>query len=142
VDLDDEGDRFAAREVIGALLKPWTVARSRAQIAAIFDAHDVCWGPYQTFRELVEEDSRCSTANPMFTPVEQPGIGTYLMPASPLDLSVSGRLPARPAPLLGQDTEAVLADVLGLSGAEIARLHDDGVVASPTAADSSRVVAV
>jgi 2-methylfumaryl-CoA isomerase len=139
VDLEDEGDRFAAREVIGALLKPWTVARSRAQIAAIFDAHDVCWGPYQTFRELVEEDSRCSTANPMFTPVEQPGIGTYLMPASPLDLSVSGRLPARPAPLLGQDTEAVLADVLGLSGAEIARLHDDGVVASPTAAESPRV---
>jgi 2-methylfumaryl-CoA isomerase len=132
VDLDDEGDRFAAREVIGAILKPWTVARTRAQIAAIFDAHDVCWGPYQTFRELVEEDPRCSTANPMFTPVAQPGIGTYLMPASPLDMSESGRLPARPAPVLGQDTEAVLAEVLGLSAGEIARLHDDGVVASPT----------
>ncbi len=131
VDLDVEGDRFAAREVIAAILKPWTVARTRAQIAAIFDAHDVCWGPYQTFRELVEEDARCSTANPMFSNVTQPGVGTYLMPASPLDMSVSGRLPARPAPVLGQDTEEVLAEVLGLSSAEIAGLHDDGVVAGP-----------
>jgi 2-methylfumaryl-CoA isomerase len=114
------------------------VARTRAQIAAIFDAHDVCWGPYQTFRELVEEDPRCSTANPMFTPVAQPGIGTYLMPASPLDLSASGRLPARPAPVLGEHTEAVLADVLGLAATEIARLHDDGVVASPASASKSK----
>ena len=33
------------------------------------------------------------------------------------------------APALGEHTEAVLADVLGLAGAEIGRLYDDGVVA-------------
>ena len=26
----------------------------------------VCWGPYQTFMELVDHDPRCSTENPMF----------------------------------------------------------------------------
>ena len=129
VDLTKEGDRFEAREVIGALLKPWTISRTVPEIAEIFDAHGVSWGPYQTFMELVEEDARCSTANPMFDEVEQPGIGTYLMPGSPLDFGALERVPVRRAPLLGEHTDEILADVLGLSDAEIGRLHDGGVVA-------------
>ena len=39
------------------------------------------------------------------------------------------RRPATPAPRLGADTDEVLAEVLKLDGAEIARLHDAGVVA-------------
>ena len=134
LDFTREGDRFEAREVLGAVIKPWTVARTLAEIRAAFDGHDVCWGPYQTFMELVDQDPRCSSENPLFEEVEQPGIGTYLMAGSPLELSAFERLPVRPAPELGQHTEEVLADVLGLEGAEIGRLHDDGVVAGPVPA--------
>jgi 2-methylfumaryl-CoA isomerase len=131
VDLTKEGDRFVAREVIGAILKPWTISRTLEEIRTIFDAHDVCWGPYWTFMELVENDERCSPANPMFQEVEQPGIGTYLMPSSPLNFASSERLPPRRAPLLGEHTDEVLADVLGLTDAEIGRLYDDGIVSGP-----------
>ncbi|MBA3304805.1 MAG: CoA transferase [Thermoleophilaceae bacterium] len=131
VDLTKEGDRFEAREVIGALLKPWTSSRTLAEIGEIFDAHGVSWGPYQTFKELVEQDPRCSPQNPMFEEVEQPGIGTYLMPGSPLDFGALDRVPVRRAPLLGEHTDEILADLLGLSDAEIGRLHDGGVVAGP-----------
>jgi 2-methylfumaryl-CoA isomerase len=134
VDLTKEGDRFVAREVIGAMLKPWTSARTMDEIKEIFDANDVCWGPYQTFMQLVDEDPRCSTDNPMFEEVEQPGIGTYLMPGSPLEFGGFERVPARRAPLLGEHTEEVLADVIGLSSTEIGRLHDEGVVAGPVPA--------
>jgi 2-methylfumaryl-CoA isomerase len=129
VDLSDEGDRFAAREVIGAVLKPWIISRTLAEVAEIFDAHDVCWGPYQTFSELVEHDPRCSAENPMFALVDQPGIGSYLMPGSPLAFGACDRLPPRPAPRLGEHTDEVLSGILGLSEGEIGRLHDDGVVA-------------
>ena len=61
---------------------------------------------------------------------EQPGVGRYLMPGSPLDFSGVARVPARRAPTLGEHTEEILAGVLGLSAAEIGRLHDRGVVAS------------
>jgi 2-methylfumaryl-CoA isomerase len=132
LDLTKEGDRFAAREVLGAILKPWTIVRTLDEIREIFDRHRVCWGPYQTFLQLVDQDPRCSTDNPMFDQVEQPGIGTYLMPGSPLEFSGLGRVPARRAPLLGEHTDEVLADVLALSEAEIGRLHDEGVVAGPT----------
>jgi 2-methylfumaryl-CoA isomerase len=136
VDLNKEGDRFAAREVIGAMLKPWTISRTVEEIREIFDSHDVCWGPYQTFMQLVEEDERCSTANPMFEELEQPGIGTYLMPGSPLEFGAIERVPVRRAPLLGEHTEEVLAEVIGLSGTEIGRLHDEGVVAGPVPASA------
>ena len=134
VDLTQEGERFAARELIGGLLKPWTVTRTLAEIREIFDQHDVCWGPYQSFMQLVDEDPRCSLENPLFEEVEQPGIGTYLMPGSPVELGAFERLPVRRAPLLGEHTEELLADVLGLSESEIGRLHDDGIVAGPPVA--------
>jgi 2-methylfumaryl-CoA isomerase len=68
----------------------------------------------------------------MFGEVDQSGVGTYLTPATPLDFSAVPRTTARRAPLLGEHAEQILADVLGLSAAEIGRLHDDGVVAGAT----------
>jgi 2-methylfumaryl-CoA isomerase len=133
VNLDEEGGRFVARELIGATLKPWVLARTLAEVREIFDRHGVSWGPYQTFTELVERDPRCSTVNPMFSEVEQPDIGTYLMPGAPIAFSSAERLAAMPAPLLGEHTDEILAGVLGLSDTEIGRLHDSDVVAGPTA---------
>jgi 2-methylfumaryl-CoA isomerase len=131
VDLRKEGDRWRAREVIGAVLKEWMVVRTEAEIAEILDRHDVCWGPYYTFREAVDEDPRCSTANPMFEELEQPGIGSYRMPGSPLCFSALERLSPTRAPSLGEHTDEILGESLGLSEAEIGRLHDEGVVAGP-----------
>ncbi|MFZ0042488.1 MAG: CoA transferase [Solirubrobacteraceae bacterium] len=129
LDLDTETGRFEGRDVIAALLRPWFAARDLTDIGELFAGTGVSWGPYQTFSQLVRNDPRCSTANPMFSEVEQPGIGRYLMPGSPLNFSGLARTPARRAPLLGEHTDEVLAEVVGLSDKEIARLHDEGVVA-------------
>jgi 2-methylfumaryl-CoA isomerase len=132
-DLSSEEGRFGARDLIAAVLRPWFEARTLDELRAAFDGTGVSWGPYQTFRQLVEEDPRASEENPMFSTLEQPGIGSYLVPASPLQLTAAGRLPARRAPLLGEHTEEVLADVLGLSEREIGRLFDAGTVAAAQA---------
>jgi 2-methylfumaryl-CoA isomerase len=129
VDLDTETGRYEARDAIAALLARWCAARRLDEISAAFAGSGVLWGPFQDFAELVGHDPRCSTANPLFARVEQPGIGRYLMPGLPLDFAAVPRLPTAPAPRLGEHTDAVLAEVLGLSDGEIARLHDSGVVA-------------
>jgi 2-methylfumaryl-CoA isomerase len=131
-DLSSESGRFQGRDLIAAILRPWFASRDLATIRQTFLGTSVSWGPYQTFRQLVTEDPRCSPANPMFSTVEQRGIGTYLMPGSPLNFSQVPRLPVGPAPTLGENTDEILAEVLSLSGREIARLHDDGVVAGPS----------
>ncbi len=64
----------------------------------------------------------------MFTRVEQPGIGTLWSAASPFEFSAAPRLPAGPAPLLGQHTDEILSGILGLPDSEIGKLHDQGVV--------------
>jgi 2-methylfumaryl-CoA isomerase len=130
VDLTAEGDRFVARDAIAAFLAPWFATRTLADVAQVFDANNVCWGPYQTFRQLLEDDWRASDANPMFADIDQPGIGRIRAPGSPLAFSAMDRRSPRRAPLLGEHTVEILSDELGLSELEIGRLHDEHVVAS------------
>jgi len=108
-DFRGEAGRYKGRDLIRELLTPWFAERTLEQIRETFAGTGVSWGPYQTFKQLVEEDPRCSEENPMFSMVEHP-VGTYLTPASPLKFSKSGRLPARPSPHLGEHSD----DVLGL----------------------------
>ena len=123
-----DGDRFAAREVIAGLLAPWFAQRTLAEAAGILDAQRVCWGAYQSFEQLIGEDPRCSTASTLFAEVEHPGIGTVLTPRSPIDFSGCEAVPPLAGPGLGQHTDEVLAEVLGLSGGLIGDLHARGVV--------------
>jgi 2-methylfumaryl-CoA isomerase len=132
VDLDTEAGRYEARDAIGALLGRWCAAHTLDQVRQAFTGTGVLWGHFQEFSQLVHDDPRCSEANPLFAAIDQPGIGRYLMPGLPLDFSAAQRLPPRPAPLLGEHTDVVLSEVLGLSSAEIGRLHDTGVVAGPS----------
>ncbi|MGE3857028.1 MAG: CoA transferase [Dehalococcoidia bacterium] len=128
VDLRDEGVRYALRREIGALVEPWVAAHTLAEVREAFDRHEVLWGPYQTFVELVANDPRCSPANPMFAEVDQPGLGRFLRPAAPLAFSGAPRVPPRTSPRMGGDTRDVLRGWLGLSEDEIARLAAERVI--------------
>ena len=129
-DFTQEGERYRCRDAIAALLAPWFAARTLDEIRTELDEHGVCWGPYQTFTQILEEDWRASTKNPVFGPVDHPGIGELLTPASPIRIPDMPPVPPASAPLLGTHTDEVLVDVLGLSSAEVGRLHDEGLVAS------------
>ncbi|MDE0756994.1 MAG: CoA transferase [Pseudomonadales bacterium] len=126
---DSEGDRFENRQDISAILEPWFGRHEYALIKEKFDQTGVCYGPYRSFREMVAEDPDCSEDNPLFQMVEQPEIGTYLVPSSPIRFTESANLPALKAPILGEHTDQILAEELGFSSAEIGRLHDDNIVA-------------
>jgi len=131
VDLDTEAGRYEARDAIGALLARWCASRSLDEIRRAFAGTGVLWGHFQDFLQLVQDDPRCSEANPLFATVDQPGIGRYLVPGLPLDFAAAPRLPPSPAPILGEHTDIVLSEVLGLSSTEIRRLHDERIVAGP-----------
>lgn len=140
LDFATEGNRFRARREIARIFEPWFATRLLGEVRRIFDANGVTWAPYHSVRETVEHDPDCSTQNPMFGMIEQPGIGTYLMPGSPLAFGAVDRVPPRPAPMLGQHTDEVLLEVLGLGDGEVGRLHDAGIVAGPERSAFARPV--
>jgi 2-methylfumaryl-CoA isomerase len=128
VDLDLEEDRYRLRETIAAVLRPWFEARDMAEVSRELDAAQVLWSPYRTLRNAVS-DFRAAAAPSVLEEVEQPGIGSVISARSPLREGGSyGE--AKPAPLLGQHTEEVLAEVLGLADHELTGLHDRRVISS------------
>ncbi len=131
LDFSQEEARWHARDLLCAVFEQWTRQRSLAEVRNAFDANGVCWGPYQTFRQLVDEDPRFTDANPMIRSVDQPGIGRYRVAGLPTAFASREDRGVGPAPQLGQHTEQVLVEVLGLDSAGFGRLIDDGIVNRP-----------
>jgi len=128
----DEGLRFTHREHLYPLFERAFAAKTAAELAPAFDAGGVTWGAYQTL-EAALSDPRLFKGNPMFQDIAHPSGKTYPAPGAMGTIPQDTRGPVTPAPKLGQHTDEVLANVLGLSGGEIGRLHDAGVVAGPAA---------
>jgi 2-methylfumaryl-CoA isomerase len=131
LDFHKEGDRFRARRQISQVLEPWFRTRTLAEIRKVLDEHRVTWAEYRNIRQVIEHDPDCSVASPMFSMVDDPGIGSYLAPGSPFDFGAAAYSPVKRAPVLGENTDEILLEVLGLSESEVGRLHDEGIVSGP-----------
>jgi 2-methylfumaryl-CoA isomerase len=125
-DFTDEGERYRHREALTGLFAEWFTAHTADEITAALTSSSVLWDRYRSFAEVVTEDR--VTANPMFTPLDQPRIGEYLAPGLPMSIDGTYQ-PAVAAPAVGDDTAAVLGEWLGLSPDEISQLIESGTVA-------------
>lgn len=109
-DLGDEGERWRHRDEICSLLETWIADRTREEVAAVFEEHEVLWGPYRTFKELIAEEPLAAVP-----------------PATPLRFGEATRAPAPAGPELGADTEAVLIEL----GENVDELRSAGVIGAP-----------
>jgi 2-methylfumaryl-CoA isomerase len=134
--LRDEGNRWTLRHQITAILEPWFAARGVSEIGPMFDQMKLTWSTFRTIKEAVALDPDLGPANPMFETLDQPGLGTFPVPGSPATFSSGPRKPPQAAPVLGQHTEEVLGDVVGMTDTEISQLFDKGIVQSPEFARS------
>jgi 2-methylfumaryl-CoA isomerase len=125
----DEGARFEHRHRLAPLVESAIADRAFAELTADFETQGVTWGPYQSLKQAVDGDSYFNTANPLLSETDHPSGWRYPTPGSAATLPASERQPPAAAPALGRDTDEVLAELLGLSGGEIAGLHDRGLAA-------------
>jgi len=124
----DEGLRFTHRERLYPLFERAFAQKTAAELTPAFDAGGVTWGSYQPL-EAALDDPRLFKGNPLFQEVAHPSGLTYAAPGAMGTIPQDERQPVRRAPRLGEHTDEVLANVLGMGSAEIAKLHDQGVVA-------------
>ena len=125
----DEGLRFLWRGRLNPLFAQAMATRTEADLGAVFDRLGVCWGPYRTVRSALADPRIVPPDSPLFTDVAHPSGHTYPTPGPAIDLAGLARRAAGRAPRLGEHTDEILAEVLGLASGEIGRLHDAGLVA-------------
>ena len=128
-DLDDEGSRYQFRDAIVSLIEPFVSQNDYHTIKVILDENGVLWGPYQTFDELVKKDPRCSEANPLIQKIFQKGLGEFPAAGLPLRFQELEEQPLKPAPSLGEHTDEVISNILGLPDHIISDFHDRGIIA-------------
>src|ERR1700761_353810 len=119
----DEGLRFTHRGRLYPLFEAAFARRTAVELAPAFDAGGVTWGAYQPL-EAALGDPRLYKDNPAFETVRHPSGLSYPAPGAMATIPQATRAPVQAAPRLGQHTDEVLAEVLGMGGAEIGRLHD------------------
>ncbi len=122
----DEGLRFTWRDRLNPLFEAAFARRSLSELAPLLDGAGVTHGAYQSLSQAVSSDGRLA-AN--LSEIDHPSGHRYPTPGPVADFSGETRGAPVAAPRLGQHTDEVLSQRLGLSSAEIARLHDQGLVA-------------
>lgn len=126
----EEGQRFTHREALLPIICEAIAARQSSELVPEFDKLGICWSHYRTLIESLAQEPRLFADNPVFADVAHPS-GTYATPGAPARLPGDSRHDARPAPVIGQHTDEVLASLLGLDSGAIGKLHDAGIVGTP-----------
>ncbi|MGW5072123.1 CoA transferase [Rhodococcus sp. NPDC004095] len=127
-DFSTEADRFRHREVITALLRAWFADRTADEVSGLLATTSVLHRRYRTFTEVATGGEL--DRNPLFEQLEQPRIGTYLAAGHPAAFD-GEHYATGPAPAVGDDSAALLTDLLGCSAEEVARLRASGVIQAP-----------
>jgi len=121
----DAPTRWEHRDWLNEIARAWTRARTKHDVMATLGKGGVPCGAVLDSAELLDDPHL--NARGQIATVEHATRGRVRMPGSPVRLSAS-EASTTPAPLLGEHTAEVLAEVLGLSKDEIAALRAKGVV--------------
>jgi crotonobetainyl-CoA:carnitine CoA-transferase CaiB-like acyl-CoA transferase len=118
--------RVAHRSVLIPLLRQTTVMRTTAEWIAALEAAAVPCGPINRVDQVFADPQ--VQARGLRVELPHPTAGTVPLVANPIRLSASPVTYRSAPPLLGQHTDAVLADWLALDAAAIAALRQQQII--------------
>ncbi|WP_028936358.1 CaiB/BaiF CoA transferase family protein [Pseudonocardia spinosispora] len=118
--------RVRHRELVRELFEDWSSTRTMSEVERLL-AHNVPVAPVNTIDRIVTDPH--VLARDMLLELDHPGVAEPLAVAGmPIKFASGKGVPARRAPLFGEHTDAVLAE-LGYADAEVAALRAQRVVA-------------
>ena len=117
--------RLSKLEKMFEEIEKWTMTKSKFEVMEILNPLNVPCGPVLSMKELAEEESlRASGA---VVEIDQPTRGKYVSVGNPSKLSDSNTTVER-SPLLGEHTDQILSEVLGMDNADIEAARSVGAV--------------
>jgi formyl-CoA transferase len=116
----DNASRVRHRDALARQIEAITIERPRDHWLALFEANDIPSGPINDYAQVFSDAQ--VRAREMVVDVDHPTLGQIRALGSPIKMSATPPDVRRRAPLLGEHTDAVLAE-LGLSADEISRLR-------------------
>jgi crotonobetainyl-CoA:carnitine CoA-transferase CaiB-like acyl-CoA transferase len=123
--------RVAHADELDPLLEAWTSGHERYALMDTLQAAGIPAGVVQDAADRLERDPQLA-ARGHFTSLGNPDVAPLPLEGVPFRMSATppatGGVLHRGPPLLGQDTAAILEDLLGLSADDVAALADDGVL--------------
>ena len=119
-----EARRERAEEVED-LIGGWTSTRTKHEVMASLNDLGIPCGAVLSTLEVLEDPHL--RARETVVEVDDAERGRYPALGTPVKLA-SGTLPVSPAPLLGQHSEEVLSELLGIGHEELGRLRTEGVI--------------
>ena len=118
--------RVARREEINAIVASWVAGLSLADLLAVCKEGGVPCGPVYSIEDIFSDAQYRARQN--FMEVVDARIGPVTIPSAMPFLSETPAVFKHTGRALGQDTAAILADLLGIETAELTQLRKSGVI--------------
>jgi formyl-CoA transferase len=117
--------RIPRLEHVFSEIEKWTMTMDKKEVMATLNPLNVPCGPILSMKELAEEPALRNTGT--VVEVDHPERGKYLTVGNPIKLSDSPADVQR-SPLLGEHTEEVLKNILGMDDKEIEAARAQGAI--------------
>jgi crotonobetainyl-CoA:carnitine CoA-transferase CaiB-like acyl-CoA transferase len=122
-----EGWTAHLESVVRPGVEAWAAGKTMAEVADALSAAGVPCGPSQAPADLVRDPHL--RLHEMLLEVPRPdGAAPLLVTGNPVKLAGAGPTPVRRWPRLGEHTDPVLSNELGLTPSDLAQLRADGVI--------------
>jgi crotonobetainyl-CoA:carnitine CoA-transferase CaiB-like acyl-CoA transferase len=118
--------RKAHREELDRFIGEWTARHTAEEVVSLLQEAGVPAGVVQNAEDLANDPHLI--ARNFFVRLNHPVLGETVSDASPIRFQESSMQDWKAAPLLGQDNEYVLGELLGLTERELSSLVTKGIV--------------
>ena len=122
----DNKSRLENENELDKLIEEWTSMRQPKEVMDILQAQGVPAGIVQRAPDSIE-DPQLQHFGAVIE-LDHPVAGKRLYPGIPFHFSASSQLVSAPAPILGQHTDEICREVLGMTEDQIEKLKSQGVL--------------
>jgi crotonobetainyl-CoA:carnitine CoA-transferase CaiB-like acyl-CoA transferase len=122
-----EGWRIHLEEVIRPAIEGWAADKTKLDAARELNEAGIAAGPVNSAPDVID-DPHVAARDMLVEVPRTDGEPPYLMPGNPVKMTKVAEGPETRVPWVGEHTDEILSQEVGLAAADLTRLRDAGVI--------------